>query len=75
MGDFDASDDGVTWVNGTVPIVTGGMSVRFSVATARMPTHVRYTANMGFPQCGVYNAEGLPAYPFAMGVNVVVGGY
>ena len=62
MGDFDASDDGVTWVNGTVPIVTGGMSVRFSVATARMPTHVRYTANMGFPQCGVYNAEGLPAY-------------
>jgi hypothetical protein len=68
VGDFDASDDGLTWVNGTVPVVAGGMSVRFSVATARTPTHVRYTANMGFPQCAVYNAEGLPAYPFAMAV-------
>ena len=70
VGDFDASDDnGLTWVNGTVPIVTGSTSVRFSVATARTPTHVRYTANMGFPQCAVFNAEGLPAYPFAMAVT------
>lgn len=34
----------------------------------RLP-QVRYTANMGFPQCAVYNAEGLPAYPFSMAVR------
>ena len=69
VGDFDASEDGIAWVNGTVPTTVGGMDVRFSVATTRMPTHVRYTANMGFPQCAIYNAEGLPAYPFAMAVE------
>jgi hypothetical protein len=67
VGDFDAWD-GLSWVNGTVPIV-GDMSVRFNVSTPRTLTHVRYTANMGFPQCAVYNQEGLPAYPFAMQVD------
>ena len=65
VGDFDAWD-GLSWVNGSVPVVVGGMSVQFNVSTARTLTHVRYTANMGFPQCAVYNEEGLPAYPFAM---------
>lgn len=47
-GDFDASDDnGLNWVNGTVPVAAGGMSVAFSVATARMPTHVRPFLNVG----------------------------
>ena len=31
---------------------------------AAQVTHVRYTANQGFPQCAVVNGEGLPAYPF-----------
>ena len=73
VGDFDVSDDnGLSWINGTVPIVVGTMSVRFNASTARTVTHVRYTANTGFPQCAVYNAEGLPAYPFAMTVNAQV---
>ena len=80
VGDFDASaDGGATFVNGTVPVVVvavgGGagapmMSVRFSVpGLGGKPTHVRFTANQGAPQCAVYNAEGLPAYPFAMAVT------
>ena len=52
VGDFDAWD-GLSWVNGTVPVVVGSMSVRFNGSTARTLAHVRYTANMGFPQCAV----------------------
>ena len=32
-------------------------------------THVRCTANQGFPQCAVLNMEGLPALPFAYTVK------
>ena len=37
--------------------------------TLQKPTHVRYTANQGFPQCAVYNQEGFPAFPFTIEVE------
>merc|ERR1712232_769763 len=70
VGDFDASpDDGATWMNATSPHRTvGAKSVSFTVPASRI-THVRYTANQAFPQCAVYNQEGLPALPFIMRVS------
>ena len=73
-GDFDASaDGGATFVNGTSASVSA-MTATFSVDLPSPPTHVRYTANQGFPQCAVYNQEGLPAYPFALAVATADGG-
>lgn len=70
VGDFDVSaDGGRTYVNGTVARVTGGMTIRFSAKLPSAPNRVRFTANQGFPQCGIYNAEGFPAYPFALNVK------
>jgi hypothetical protein len=69
--DFDASaDGGLTYVNGTTPqLAESGTSVTFSVSMPTKPTHVRYTANQGFPQCAVYNQEGYPAFPFVLAVD------
>ena len=64
VGDFDASIDGSTYVNGTVQQLSGG-NVVFIVGLPQKPLHVRYTANQAFPQCAVYSsASGLPAMPF-----------
>eukprot|EP00927_Polykrikos_kofoidii_P005757 TRINITY_DN12290_c0_g1_i1.p1 TRINITY_DN12290_c0_g1~~TRINITY_DN12290_c0_g1_i1.p1 ORF type:complete len:544 (+),score=69.68 TRINITY_DN12290_c0_g1_i1:84-1715(+) len=68
FGDFDASaDGGTTWVNATGPpsLALDGAGVTFIVPLSKV-THVRYTANQGFPQCAVYNQEGFPALPFIM---------
>jgi hypothetical protein len=66
ISDFDVSvDGGATFVNGTVATVDG-TTASFGVMLASAPTHVRYTANQGFPQCAVYNQEGFPAYPFVL---------
>ena len=69
-GDFDVSaDGGLTYVNATLPAIIG-TSASISVAGLRaFPTHVRYTANQGFPQCAIYNRQGLPALPFTMEVE------
>ena len=80
--DFDATcDGGASWVNGTVvdnsvgavaSTVDGTAAstvVTFEVTLATAPTAVRYTAGAIFPQCALYNAEGLPAVPFEMTVT------
>jgi len=69
-GDFDVSfDGGFTWVNGSSTWSLEQDVVSFQVPGAGQPTHVRYTANQGFPQCAVRNKEGLPARPFMMPVT------
>lgn len=70
VGDFDVSSDGGnSWVNGTMQAVTGPNVIMFQAAVASKVTHVRYTANQGFPQCAVRNHAGLPALPFMMEVQ------
>ena len=54
----------ISFQNGTLAKITGPTSVSFTAPVAKV-THVRYTANQGFPQCAVLNMEGLPALPFA----------
>jgi hypothetical protein len=69
VGDFDASLDGVTYVNGTAQQLSEG-SVVFTVGLPQKPLYVRYTANQAFPQCAVVSAaSGLPAMPFAATVT------
>jgi hypothetical protein len=70
-GDFDVSSDGgVTFVNGTTPVAMDGHAAfELSVNLLRPPTHVRYTANQGFPQCALYDSNGLPLYPFQLSVT------
>ena len=66
VGDFDASSDGSTWVDGTRPALVNGTALRFFVkGGAAALRWVRYTANREFPQCALYNQEGYPAFPFA----------
>eukprot|EP00039_Didymoeca_costata_P004263 m.72340 g.72340 ORF g.72340 m.72340 type:complete len:542 (-) comp12317_c0_seq1:86-1711(-) len=70
VGDFDISvDNGKTFVNGTLQGITGKGTMSFSAILNHDPTHVRYTANQGFPQCAVYNSYGFPAYPFILPVT------
>lgn len=71
VGDFDASaDGGVTWMNATGVHELGqdSTTVTFVVPSSTV-TNVRYTANQAFPQCAIYNQEGLPALPFKMQVS------
>lgn len=69
FGDFDGSSDGYqTFANGSVPVLQG-MQATFSLKLDKPPTQIRYTANQGFPQCALYNAENLPAYPFVLDVE------
>ena len=68
VGDFDASLDGVAYVNGTAQALSGG-SVVFTVGLPQKPRFVRYTANRAFPQCAVVSAGGgMPALPFLASV-------
>jgi len=64
--DFDFSSDGQTWYNGTGAQIPrwANNTVKLSVKMSAAPKFARYTANRVFPQCAVYNEEGLPAYPF-----------
>ena len=48
--------------------------VRFRVHAPSAPIWVRYTANKQFPQCAVYNQEGLPALPFQLRVKTQLSG-
>lgn len=64
VGDFDASLDGVNYVNGTVQELSVG-NIVFTVGLTQKPAFVRYTANQAFPQCAVISSiSGLPAMPF-----------
>ena len=65
IGDFDASSDGSTWVDGTKPVLVNDTALRFFIKAASAVRWVRYTANREFPQCALYNQEGYPAFPFA----------
>jgi len=70
--DFDVSSGGAgvsVWVNGTGGVVSDNI-VSFEVVNhIGSPTWVRYTANAIFPQCALYNKEGLPAMPFEMAIT------
>ena len=72
--DFAATvDGGASWVNAT-QIEISGDKVTFQVRCdssllCNSPTKIRYTATAIFPQCTLYNREGLPAVPFEMGVS------
>jgi len=65
--DFDVSINGSTWVNGSAAKVIGSI-VTFDVELPQAPTLLRYTASVDFPQCAVYDSQGLPAFPFQMAV-------
>merc|ERR1712232_941320 len=65
--DLDASIDGKTWVNSTATTLAG-TKMMFSVVLPAAPKYVRHTAASIFPQCALYNQEGLPALPFSMTV-------
>lgn len=65
VGDFDASIDGVAFVNATAVQQMSGGNVVFTVGLPIKPVVVRYTANQPFPQCAVVSSKsGLPAMPF-----------
>jgi hypothetical protein len=69
--DFDVSSSGANatlWTNGTNAVVSPTKTISFTVLSASSPMWVRYTANAIFPQCALYNQEGLPAMPFEMAV-------
>lgn len=51
--------------------MSGDAAVVFSVPLKHV-SHVRYTANQAFPQCAVYNQEGLPALPFIMQIKASI---
>ena len=44
-------------------------SISFLVHAPSQPVWVRYTANKAFPQCAVFNREGLPTLPFQLRIN------
>jgi hypothetical protein len=68
--DVDATSDGLLWANGTNASITDdGTSVRFDVSLPVPPTSVRYTAASIWPQCALFNADGLPAQPFTLPVQ------
>ena len=64
VGDFDASSDGISWTNGTKPVLVNGTAVHVHFPSMSALQIVRYTANRAFPQCALYNREGYPAFPF-----------
>ena len=67
--DFGATaDDGQTWVNSSSATLHGS-EVTFEVHLRGPPTAVRYTGGATFPQCALYNAEGLPAVPFSLAMK------
>ena len=67
--DFDATHDGRLWANGTnARLSDDKASVHFDVSLPAPPTSVRYTAASIWPQCALYNADGLPAQPFTLPV-------
>merc|ERR1712039_470854 len=66
--DLDASHDGQNWVNGTAAVLSG-KKLTFKVELPSSPKHIRHTAASIFPQCALYNHEGLPALPFQMDVQ------
>lgn len=72
--DYDASgDNGLSFVNGSAAVLTDALdSLVFTVPALDHVTHVRYTGNQPFPQCALYNREGLPALPFWKSVDEYV---
>jgi len=69
-GDFDVSVDGQAWTPGSSVRMKGAEGVVFHVAElSAPPAFVRYTAGSNFTQCALFNAEGLPALPFQIGIE------
>ena len=68
--DLDASEGGTAWMNATSVAVRGlataTPTLSFQVATQRPPTVVGHTRASIWPQCSLYNAEGLPLAPFLL---------
>ena len=72
--DFDVSAEGApdgTWVMGSrAAVAPSGTDAVFTVAgLGGAPVALRYTAARLYPQCVLYNAEGLPAPPFTLPVT------
>jgi hypothetical protein len=75
--DLDASADGsaASWANATAATLVAvagshsSVAIEFQVLLRSAPTLVRHTAASIWPQCTLYNREGLPALPFQMNVT------
>jgi len=72
--DFDVSADGLTWVNGTNASLLesdsyASVSFHATMPVGVPPRYVRHTAASIWPQCALYNNEGLPALPFYVEVS------
>jgi hypothetical protein len=69
-GDFDVSIDGKAWTQGSNARVKNDEGVVIHVkGLSSPPAFVRYTAGSNFTQCALFNAEGLPALPFQIGID------
>lgn len=74
--DFDASHDGVHWINASSAALDGDSSIVELGFKPNSTNHstiidirwVRYTAATTYPQCALYNHESLPAMPFLLRV-------
>eukprot|EP00756_Hemistasia_phaeocysticola_P014060 Hpha_TRINITY_DN15321_c0_g1::TRINITY_DN15321_c0_g1_i1::g.89631::m.89631/K05970/SIAE; sialate O-acetylesterase len=69
--DLDVSTDGQTWTNVTgIPTTPlSGSTLSFGVTLPAAPTQVRHTHGAIWAQCALYNAEGLPLFPFDLGIS------
>lgn len=71
--DLAASVDGKSFVNGTHTTLaaadTSRPSVSFRVKLPGTPRTVRYTSLSIWPQCALYNKEGLSAFPFDIDIT------
>lgn len=70
-GDFDVSHNGSFWAPGTNVRMAGDDSIVFhtELPHSEPPVLVRYTAGSNFTQCALYNAEGLPVWPFQLEIS------
>jgi hypothetical protein len=68
--DFDVSVDGKAWTSGSNARIKNGEGIVFHArGLPAPPALVRYTAGSNFTQCALFNAEGLPALPFQIGIE------
>lgn len=71
--DLDASADGKFWANASGVTLSGASRaspvLTFDVDLPAVPTMIAHTRASIWPQCALYNAEGLPLFPFDIAVS------